>query len=136
MFWTTLLKNQSIHSSTTTTPMRGNISDAFVRMERSRMPVPNSSGASMGRLNWLATSPICNRTECERSQQQWLQLHSISEAFVRVELERLPVPTSRGASMGRLNWLATSPICFAKSDRPQHSGVRSAFSSKHQRRAI
>ena len=59
VFWTTLLKNQSIHSSTTTTPMRGNISDAFVRMERSRIPVPNSSGASMGRLNWLATSPIC-----------------------------------------------------------------------------
>ena len=106
MFWTTLLKNQSIHSSTTTTPMRGKISDAFVRMERSRMPVPNSSGASMGRLNWLATSPICNRTECERSQQQWLQLRSISEASVRVERVKgcLFQPAEVPAWAGCIGW--------------------------------
>ncbi len=48
VFWTTLLANQSTHSSTTSNPMRGKMMEALALMLRHIMPVPSSSGASIG----------------------------------------------------------------------------------------
>ena len=48
VFWMTEFVNHRIHSITTSSPSRGNRNDAFVLIDRIIIPVPSSSGASIG----------------------------------------------------------------------------------------
>ena len=54
--------------------MRGKTSEALVRMDRSSMPVPRSSGASIGRDSDVDSRPICVATSATRAGSRMLKL--------------------------------------------------------------